>query len=174
MIVERHAPDTRIGAFGAGVRPSLPRRWPGRFARSDRSLALPLADSVGGSVLVRLMLAMTFVALAALFYLAQATQVSVLQFSIADLQAQRTQLLADNANLRVQATALQSLQRIDTLASTQLHMTKRDISTDIWVRPVVPRVPTVRGADADTVLAVQASRPLAWMTRVLSLVESSL
>ena len=120
------------------------------------------------------MLAMTLMALAALLYLAQASQVSVLQFSIAELQTERTQLALENASLRMVATNLQSVRRVDRLASDQLHMIKPDISTSVWVWPVVPPVPSARTPEADRAAAQQASQPGSWLRRFVRLVLSEL
>jgi cell division protein FtsL len=120
------------------------------------------------------MLAMTFVAVAALLYLAQASQASVLEFNIADQQSQQIQLTAQNASLQSTAIALQSLQRVDQIATTQLHMTKPDPSSAIWVRPVIPNVVAIRPLNADTLSAQRQSEPLAWMARVITRIKSVL
>ena len=117
---------------------------------------------------------MTFIATALLLYLAQASQTSVLQFSIADLQTEHARLVAQNSSLQSTSTALRSLGRVDQAASTQLHMAKADISTAIWVSPVVPRAYTLPPAGAEAALAGQQSRPLAWIERVFTLIRSSL
>jgi cell division protein FtsL len=124
--------------------------------------------------MVQLMLAMSLVAFAALLYLVQASQASVLEYNIAELQAQQVQLQATNADLHAQVTALQSPTRIDLLARNQLHMTKPDISTAIWVRPVMPRITSPRPLNADLVEAQRASQPLAWLQHLVTFVKLSL
>jgi cell division protein FtsL len=174
MIGERYA---TAGRLAARDRASLSRRWAARPAIAGRER---LTQALGQSVLVQLMLAMAFVALAALLYLAQASQASVLQFNIADLQDQQAQLNVQNANLHATAISLESLQRVDTIAIRQLHMTTPDLSTSIWVHPVIPcsGTPcgwsTIRPLNADTVSAERQSQPLGWMRRFVALVKSSL
>lgn len=133
-----------------------------------------LAEALGRSVLVQLTLVMSLIAFAGLLYLAQASQVDVLKFTIADLRAERTQLTAQNASLHAQATSLQSISRIDHLATTQLHMSQPDLSSAVWVRPVMPRVVPLPAVGADTARAERTSQPLAWMQRFLRTVKSSL
>ncbi len=147
------------------------------------SAGYPVADrrrpatSIHHSVLLQLMLAMSFIALAAMIYLAQASQASVLQFNIDDLQATRAQLNQQNASLHASVTALQSLQRIDTVATRQLHMTKPDFSNTIWIQPRVPsgspQIVPLRHTD-DVVSAQKQSQPLGWLRRFLRFVKYSL
>lgn len=143
-------------------------------ARVARAGQERLADWLQSSVLVQLVLAMGFVALAALLYLGQASQVSVLEVNISDLQSRQVQLNADYASLEANATSLQSLQRVEHLATTQLHMTRPDLSTAVWVQPVLPRIVPLRPLNADTLAAQRASEPLAWIRHVVGLVQSSL
>lgn len=133
-----------------------------------------LAQALGQSVLVQLMLAMSFVALAALLYMAQASQVSVQQINISELQSDRVQLTSDNASLRATTTDLQSLPRIDAVATSRLHMTKPDLSTAIWVSPVVPRVPVPHTAGGDVAAAQRQSEPLTWLEHFVSMIQASL
>lgn len=148
-----------------------PITWAGRSITVQRErLAYVTADST----LVQLMLAMTCVAAAGLLYLAQASQVSVLQYNLAGLQYQQTTLNAQNASLRATATQLQSLQRIDTAATSQLHMTKPNLSSAIWITAPTPPAVTIRPSNADTVAAARASQPLAWMASFFTIVRSSL
>lgn len=180
MISERYAIGARAGALGGSKVRARPRRtwslappwrrWTSRSALAGRARLTALRQSV----LVRLILAMTLMALAALLYLAQASQVSVLQFSIAELQTERTQLALENASLRMTATNLKSVRRVDRLASDQLHMTKPDISTSVWVWPVIPTMPATPTRTADRASALQASQPVAWMHRFIRLVVSEL
>jgi len=149
---------------------------------------LALLQDLGRSVLVQLLLAMSFVALAALLYLLQASQGSVLAVNIANLQVQRSQLVAQNASLRATATSLQSFRRIDDIATRQLHMTKIDLSNTIWLRPTVPPVGTLQGTTAGTtygpsgaplwvsqmVAAQHRSEPRGWIERLAAFVKSSL
>ena len=124
--------------------------------------------------MVQLMLAMSLVAFAALLYLVQASQASVLEYNIAELQTEQVQLQATNADLHAQVTALQSPTRIDLFARNQMHMTKPDISTAIWVRPVLPRIVSPRPLNADLVDAQHASEPLAWLEHLAAFVKMSL
>jgi cell division protein FtsL len=133
-----------------------------------------LGKLLNQSVLAQLMIAMCFFALALLFYLAQASQASVIQFNIADLQAQQQQLQINNANLHAQAAALQTAGRIDQAATTQLHMVKPDLGAAIWVRVQIPRVVPYRAQNADTLAAQRQSEPLAWLSNAFSAVKSSL
>jgi hypothetical protein len=94
--------------------------------------------------------------------------------NIGDLQAAQTQLRMDNASLHATATSLQSLQRVDAIATNQLHMARPDLSNTIWIRPVTPRLGVIRAVNADTVEAQRQSQPLAWMRRAIAVVRSSL
>jgi cell division protein FtsL len=120
------------------------------------------------------MLAMSLVTFAALMYLVQASQASVLEYNISELQAQQVQLQATNADLHAQVTALQSPTRIDALATNQLHMAKPDLSTAIWVHPVLPRIVAPRPLNADLIEAQRASRPLAWLEHMATRIKMSL
>lgn len=172
MIGERYAGIGQAGAVRARpTRRSLRARLAAKPAISGRER---IAQTLGDSVLVQLMLAMALVAFAALLYLFQASHVSVLEMNISDLQSQQVQLRMDNAALRSTATTLQSLQRVDAAATGRLHMTRPDLSTTIWIRPVVPRLSSIRAVNADTVEAQRQSQPLAWMERALAAAKSSL
>lgn len=129
---------------------------------------------LGDSTLVQVMLAMTFVAVAALLYLSQASEADVLQLNIASLQQERYVLNSQNADLHAQATQLQSLQRVDWAAQNQLHMTRPDLSTAIWVSPVLPNLPPAPRADAASSAAERASQPLAQIERFIAFVHASL
>lgn len=131
-----------------------------------------LGELLHQSVLMQLMLAMALVSFAALIYLNQASNVSVLQFSITDLQRQNVELQIENANLYASATSLSSPQRIQSLATSQLHMTKPPYGSIIWIKPVVPAVP--EPAPDSSLAARQQSQPLAWMRHVIHLVGSAL
>lgn len=157
--------------------PLYERRSEGRLNRLGGTVTNRrehLTQSVRESTLAQLTMAMSCVAAAGLLYLAQASQVSVLEYNIADLQAQQSALNVQDANLEATATQLQSFSRVSTLATSQLHMTKADISNAIWVEPVIPPVPQTVNVNADTVAAQEASQPLAWMRQLYTLVRSSL
>jgi hypothetical protein len=127
-------------------------------------------ETLGKSVLIQLMLAMSFIALAILLYMAQESQISVQQINISALRAEHMQLVADNTAARTRASGLQLTQRIDTTA-TRLGMST---ANPLWVEVPVPRLSPVRPVNADTVAAQRQSAPLAWMTRFVHTVRSSL
>lgn len=133
-----------------------------------------LMEALGRSVLVQLMLAMTFIAVAFLLYMAQESQISVQQINMSVLRSQHMQLVADNTTLRARATALQSTPRIDWTASTRLGMLASDQNSKVWVPVSVPQLPALRPVSADAVAAESQSAPLAWMSRFLHSVQSSL
>jgi cell division protein FtsL len=153
----------------------LPRNraipWPFRRARAVRDW---LVESLVRSVLVQLMLAMSLVSAAAMLYLAQASQASVIDFDLAEIKAQQIQLNAENAGLHSQANQLQALQRIDALATSSLHMTKPDLTTTVWVKPFVPKVRHVPSFYPTAGAATESSSPLAWTQRFLTAVRNSL
>lgn len=135
--------------------------------------ARSLAAFLGRSVLLQLMLAMALISFAAVIYLNQASKESVVQFNITDLQREQIQLNLRNANLYATATSLQSLGRIETLASTQLHMTQPSQNNVTWIRPVIPRVAPVP-VDMPAASAEQQSQPLAWMQHALQFMAAAL
>jgi cell division protein FtsL len=172
MIGERFAPATRVRSTA---------KRSSRGVLRDRLVARPsvsgrerLSLSTGNSVLIQLALAMSLVALAAMVYLFQASQVSILEMNIGDMQNQQVQLRIDNAALQTTASSLQSLQRVDAIATNQLHMTRPDISTSMWITPVAPHITAIRAVNADVIDAQRQSQPLAWMQNVVTLVKSSL
>jgi cell division protein FtsL len=172
MIGERYAPTTRVGAASEHSVGITPR---GRaIARPAIAGRARLSLSLGNSVLIQLGLAMSLVALAAMIYLFQASQVSILEMNIGDLQNQQVQLRVDNAALQMTASSLQSIQRVDAIATNQLHMTKPDISSSIWITPVNPHLTAIRAVNADVVAAQRQSEPLAWMQNFATFVKSSL
>jgi cell division protein FtsL len=120
------------------------------------------------------MLAMSFTVLAALLYLAQANQASVLDLNIATLQNEQVQLNSQNVDLRATSMSLQSIQRIDSIAINQLHMAKPDASNTIWIYPIIPIVSTPRATGQGGYSAQQDSQPMAWVGRFLNAVQSSL
>lgn len=153
---------------------------PVRRSRHER-WALPavagrarLTEALGQSVLVQLMLAMSFVALAALLYMAQASQITVQQINIAVLRDSRQQLVAQNADLRSRADALQSLQRVQNIAITRFHMATPDITTAIWIRPRTVRVSPLPLPGGDVAAAERASSPLTWIEHTLTVIHDSL
>jgi cell division protein FtsL len=131
-------------------------------------------EALGRSVLVQLMLAMTFIAAAFLLYMAQESQISVQQINLSVLRSDHMQLVANNTTLRGAATALQSTTRIDQTATTRLGMSTPDNSSYIWVPVAVSPLPAVHPVNADAIAAERQSAPLAWMGRFLSAVQSSL
>lgn len=133
-----------------------------------------LMEALGESVLVQLMLAMTFIAVAFLLYMAQESQISVQQINLSVLRSNHMQLVADNTSLRATATGLQSTTRIDRTASTRLGMSAPDNSSYVWVRVAVPPLTPVHAVNADALAAERQSAPLAWMGRFLHTVQSSL
>ncbi len=165
MIEERYDIDERALHYE--------RRQAGPLTRLGEAVSTR-RERIADSILARLMLAMTCVATAGVLYLAQASQESVLQYNIAELQAQQATLNAENANLQATATQLQSLRRIDTAAAARLHMAKPNLENAIWVNAATPSVPQPAQMNADSVAAEQASQPLAWMHQLFILVQSSL
>jgi cell division protein FtsL len=164
MIVSRHA---------AAVTPAPTRLLGIRIpARSSERTERP--QQAEHSMLLQLMLAMCFVAGAAVLYLAQASQTSVMEYDIAGLQRQELQLNLKNADLHSVATNLQSFQRIGAIATDQLHMIKPAPSATIWIRPAVPWVPSSPLPEVSTNQATRRSQPLAWMRNFFSFVASSL
>ncbi|PZS04115.1 MAG: hypothetical protein DLM70_08255 [Chloroflexi bacterium] len=133
-----------------------------------------LLDTLGTSTSVQMMLAMSLVALACMMYLAQASEASVTQVTINALQDNRARLQMQSASLHASATSLQSLSRIEILASTHLKMAQADLSTTIWISPRVPRPAAYRSQEQDTVAAAQRSEPIAWIGRFAHLVATSL
>ncbi len=128
---------------------------------------------LAGSWLVQLMLVMTLIALAALIYLYQASQVNVLQFNIADLRQQQSQLNLQNANLYASASALSSLPRVEKIAATQLHMTHPDLSNTLWVYQVVP--PSSPALPLSTPAQARAqSLPITWIRHLVRVTLAAL
>jgi hypothetical protein len=148
-------------------------RWARLTARPSIAGRERLGQAINQSFLVQLALSMTFVAVAALLYMAQAGQVSVQQININTLTGERMNLVAANTRYRAISTTLQSAQRIDT-GATQLHMTAPPPSSVLWLNPVVPQVAPIRPVNADALSAQRASQPLAWMEHAVAFVRSSL
>jgi cell division protein FtsL len=171
MIVERQviAPRTltanrvKSASFGEGLaaRPAVAGR--------ER-----LAEALGESLVIQLMLVMSLVVFAALIYLNQASKVSILQYKISDLSAQQSMLRQENAQLTAIKTKLILPGRIDSIATTQLHMVKTDFSSIHWVTVKVPVVHPVKPLGADLTAAEARSQPQAWVHRFVGFVESSL
>jgi hypothetical protein len=120
------------------------------------------------------MLATVLVATAFLFYLAQASQASVIELNISYLQVESGKLDAQNANLHAAAAGYQSLPRLSWIATNEFHMVPPDIRQTVWIRPVYPTVLPVPNPAADQVRARQRSQPIAWISRFAALVRSSL
>ena len=172
MIGERYAPASRVRATPrASTKGTVRRHLMARPAISGRER---LSLSIGNSVLIQLALAMSLVAFAAMVYLFQASQYSILEMNIADLQNQQVQLKLDNATLQTTASGLQSIPRVDRIATTQMHMTRPDMGSFMWITPATPRLPVIRAVNADLVDAQRQSQPLAWMQHAAKFVQSSL
>lgn len=171
MINERVAIGGRTGALAPRARPTEQRVRGAKLVLADGERLL---QSIQHSTLLQLILAMSFIAMAALMYLAQASQISVLQYNIAGLQSQRADLMSQNANLQATATGLRVVNRIETIATTQLHMIKPGPSATIWVSPVVPAVPRLHLASQSIAAAERRSQPLSWMTSAVSTIRASL
>jgi cell division protein FtsL len=172
MIVQRLA-------TGAAALPKA-RKGEARAGRGAERNAMPaiagreqLLTFVRRSVLLQLMLAMALIAFAALIYLNQASKESVLQFSIADLQRERIQLDMQNANLFASASRLQSLSRVYSLASSQLHMSPSRQNNQIWINPVYLRVPALPPDQPASSASLQ-SQPLAWMQHAVQFIAAQL
>jgi len=174
MINERYAPAGRIGATAHHrPRPSWRTRLAVRPALLGRErVAKTIGHAV--SVPVQLALAMSLIACAFMLYLFQASQTSVLEMNIAHQQATQMQLQLENAALQTSATRLRSIQRVDTIATNQLHMTKLALSQSVWIYPIVPVVRPPVPAGTDTFTAQRQSEPLSWMYRLATFVGDSL
>lgn len=157
MIGQRYAVAPRGAITARGQRESLWGKLGVTPAVAGREY---LSRWLEQSTLIRLILAMTLVAVAGLLYMNQASKANVLELSIGDLQQQQIQLDMRNANLHAEASTLSGLQRIDTTATTDLRMTKPDLSTAIWIRPLVPRLSPLPNRD-DGVAAQRTSEPIA-------------
>jgi len=164
MIVQRYATADRIPRTSIG---SEPRKAPALAGRQR------LATWLEASFLARLMLAMVLVATAFVIYLHQASQGSVLDFSIQALQQQQAQLSSQNAALEAQLQNLQSSQRIDSIATHQLGMFTPNVAP-AWLTPTVPRFPAAPPPGVSLQSADQASQPLSWMQDFVAFVGSSL
>src|SRR2546421_12599373 len=114
MVAEQAAVTGRSGVIAARGRAQLRDSISHRPAVAGREM---LGKLLGQSVLVRLMLALTFIALAGLIYLAQASQVNVLHYQLSSLSNEQVAAMAQNANLAAAANNLQSLKRIDEAAT---------------------------------------------------------
>lgn len=158
----------RTGVLGSGARRTAGHRLTGTAVAGRERFS----QAFNGSILVQLMLAMSFVAVAALLYLAQASQASILQVNIDALKTDRMQLTSQNGNLHAVVGGLQSPTRIEAAAAGQLHMTQDGPA--IWVDPVAPPVSLPREVNADTLAAQQDSQPLAWLKNAFDVVKSSL
>ena len=171
MIGERYAVAPRHARPSATNRPSLARTWTNV---SDNVNPWRLYHALGESPLVQIILAMSLLAIACLLYLTQASQVSVIQYNIADLQAQNAQLNTQNTELRAQAMGLQSIERIQHLATTQLHMVTPHIGSTVWLTVTFPRISQPRPSYVNTVAAERQSQPLSWLRSFFHALKSSL
>jgi cell division protein FtsB len=164
MIGHRYATAGRMARAAEGNSPEV------RAARAGRKR---LAQMLDGSFLARLMLAMMLVAVASIIYLAEASQESILQFGLSDLQQQQMQLSSKNAALQAQMSQLQSTQRFDLIASQRLGMVKPGV-LPVWLSPTVPRFQAMPPPDVSLQKAEQESQPLSWMKSFVSAVMASL
>jgi len=172
MISERYAPARRGGAT---ARKSPKPSWRTRLAVQPAVLGRErVAKAIGHAVPVQLALAMSLIACAFMLYLFQASQTSVLEMNIAYQQSTQMQLQLQNAALQTSATQLRSIQRVDAIATNQLHMTKLALSQSVWIYPIVPVVGPSVPAGTDTLTAQRRSEPLSWMVRLISFVGDSL
>ncbi|MGH2442560.1 MAG: hypothetical protein ACRDFX_05300 [Chloroflexota bacterium] len=168
MIVQRSA------AVGAAVprqpKPRLKDRIP---AAPNLAAGGRIRTAIERSVLVQLIGVITLVSVAAVIYLNQASKVSILDYNITLQQQQQVSLQMTNAGLYASATSLESLQRVETLATSHLHMSPARYSSALWIYPVVPRVPAA--PHLPSIAAAQAqSQPLAWMKRFASFIKAQL
>ena len=170
MIVQRYAVGARPAPRARVHRPTLRERLAARPAISGRQR---VAEKLGNSLVVQLMLVMSLVVFALVVYLYQASQVSVLSYNITYLQGSQGRLRQQNAQLNATQSELTSPARIEAAATT-FQMTKPDIATTIWVNVPVPHVRVVRPIAADMAAAQQRSEPRAWVKNFISLVKSSL
>lgn len=104
-----------------------------------------------------------------LVYLLQVNQASWLQFNLTQASVTQSRLNAVNAHLLVQKDALLAESRIDSIATTKLHMEHPSLSTAIWLHVRIP--PTVPAAPHQP--AIQSS-PLSWMENAITTVGDSL
>ncbi|HLJ69017.1 MAG TPA: cell division protein FtsL [Chloroflexota bacterium] len=156
------------------ARPAARAREKRRAFRPIAATRARLGTLLEASVLARMMIVMACIATAGLLYLAQASRVSVLEFNIAYLEQQHLQLSIDNENLVAQLATLQGTNRIDQIATTQLHMINAAGSASVWVHPVIPRFAAAPAAGLGEARAVRASQPLTWMEQAVRAIEASL
>ncbi len=171
MIVERQIIAPRTLAANRVKSASFGERLAARPAVAGRER---LAEALGESLVIQLMLVMSLVVFAALIYLNQASKVSVSQYKISDLTAQQSMLRQDNAQLNAIKSHLILPGRIDSIATTRLHMAKADFSSNLWVTVTVPIVHPLKPLGADVAAAEARSQPQAWVHRFVDFVESSL
>jgi cell division protein FtsL len=171
MIGERYAVAPRTARPAVRNRRPLNQRWTDVTAGIS---PLRLYRSLGTSPLVQIILAMALLAIACLLYLTQASQVSVIQYNIADLQAQQSDLNVQNATLQVQATTFRSGARILRIATTQLHMKSPAFGSYVWVWPKYPHIAAVKPLNEDVLAAERQSQPLSWLASFAQSVKSSL
>lgn len=162
-----------------GIRPVTTE---GRTAAPGARLARPpmgalrtrLLDAFGNALVPRVVASMTLFVVALLFYLYQASQVSVLEYTIADLRQQQAELALANVNLHTQASRLRSVVRIQTIATTRLRMSSADPSTTIWVQPSIPVIVPPPAATRNDTRAKRESQPAHWMISTLAWLKAQL
>jgi cell division protein FtsL len=125
----------------------------------------PLALLAGAPIAVATIL----ISLSVVLYVLQANQANVLELRLNSSQAETLQLTDINSQLQVQADRLSGIQRIERIATSQLHMIKPALSATIWLGVTVPsdhpRPPQ----------PVQVrTGPLAWMESMIHTVSSGL
>lgn len=113
--------------------------------------------------------AIVLVSLAALLYLLQVNQGSWIEFNLQQEAGVQTGLNAVNALRLVQKDKLVAAARIDSVATTQLHMVHPSLSAALWLRvqvpataPTMPREPTV------------PTGPLTWIQQAARALQESL
>jgi cell division protein FtsL len=153
---------------------TLPARGSRRFVAEAIADRKRPAVAFERSVPVKLTLAMVFVAIASLVYLAQASQASVIELNIASLQQEGSDLSVTNANLHAQAARLRAVTRVSQAAVTQFHMVQPNGSSIVWISIVVPRVTPQPDISISTLRAQRSSQPLAWVNNLMNTVVASL
>ncbi len=92
-----------------------------------------------------MVLATLLVSFAVILYLVQANASTAMQMELNQIRADRSQLNAVNAQLLVQADGLKAEHRINSLATTKLHMQSPSLASALWltvtVKPKTPRMP---------------------------------
>jgi hypothetical protein len=170
MIIEQQVTASRTTATQRASAVSLGQRLAARPAIAGRER---LAEALGESLVVQLMLVMSLVVFAALIYLNQASNVSVLQYQISDLTVQQSRLRQENAQLNAIRSHLKQPARISA-AAQQMHMLSPDASNPVWVKVRVPIVHPLEPIASDLRTAETRSEPQSWVRRFVGLVGSAL